>query len=118
MTTWGNDYQPTVCVDFDGVLAQYDGWHDDPTWIGDPIPGGAAFTRMLMDKGYRVVVLTARELLTPVEEWLYSHGFPAMEVTNRKVPAQAYIDDRSVRFTGDWSGMLEAIAQPPHWERD
>lgn len=58
----------------------------------------------LIDRGFKVVVLTAREELEPVREWLKKNNFPEVEVTNIKPPAIAYIDDRSIRFT-NWKDM-------------
>ena len=40
-----------------------------------------------------------------VKQWLMANGFPPMEVTNVKIPAFMYIDDRAIRFT-NWSDIV------------
>jgi len=103
--------QKTVCVDLDGVLAQYDGWKG-VEHIGDPIPGAVKFTKRLQEMA-RVVIFTTRtnadpkisersesvEMLTQrVKLWLDAHGFAYDEiyVGQGKPLASAYVDDRAV----------------------
>ena len=100
----------TVCVDLDGVLAQYDGWKGVER-IGDPIPGAVQFTKRLQEIA-RVVIFTTRtnadpkisgrnesvEMLTQrVRRWLDAHGFAYDEiyVGQGKPLAAAYVDDRA-----------------------
>ncbi len=96
--------EKVVCVDFDGVLA----FHSKPHMydvIGRPLRPGFELVRDLHNKGYDVVVLTARD---PSEHdaiwrWLNANnvgGVPLAKyiskVTNIKVPALKYYDDRAV----------------------
>jgi len=53
----------SVCVDLDGVLAQYDGWKG-VEHIGDPIPGAVQFTKKLQEVA-RVVIFTTRTNADP-----------------------------------------------------
>src|SRR5690554_2494949 len=84
----------TVCVDWNGVLDTYAGFrgeeHFDP-----PRPGADQFLARLKAMGYRVVVLSTRSP-AQVWDWLRRHGLDVHvdDVTDRKVPAVAYIDDR------------------------
>lgn len=99
----------TVCLDFDGVLHWYrKGWHDG-TIYDVPRPGALKTVLELERRNCRVVVCTAGREPVEVEHWLAQYGFPMLEVTNRKPPAIAYVDDRAVAFTGDWSAMLEQV---------
>ena len=92
---------PTICIDFDGVLHLYSkGWQEGVVY-DDPIEGAQDACWDLMEQGFYLVVLTARTEWEPVYEWLERWGFPPMEVTNVKIPADVYLDDRAVRFT-DW----------------
>lgn len=73
-------FKKTVCVDLDGVLAQYDGWKGDDI-IGDAIPGAHDFVRRLMEFSI-VSVFTTRISVTlrPVPA-----GFsprPTLEIPN------------------------------------
>lgn len=79
----------TICVDFDGVLNEYNGYEEGN--LGEPLSASKEFIRQLRKK-YKVVILTSRPK-EQVIDWLNNNGFPSMEVTNRKIPAVAYIDD-------------------------
>lgn len=90
---------PVVAVDFDGVLAE-------STWpsarIGRPIGAGFALVRHYAAQGAEVVILTARPQShwTRIREWLVEHDLDHLvyDVTNVKMPACLYFDDRAWRF--------------------
>lgn len=102
----------TIAVDFDGVVHAYSqGWKDG-TIYDVLIPGAVtALTALMVDNP--VFIFTAREV-TSVCEWLEKEtpfsttdevpegGFwnerGTLLVTNRKLPAVAYVDDRAIRF--------------------
>ncbi|MFN0279330.1 MAG: TOTE conflict system archaeo-eukaryotic primase domain-containing protein [Pyrinomonadaceae bacterium] len=102
--------KPRVCLDLDGVLAQYDKWRG-VEHIGDPISGALKFTKDLA-KIAEIVVFTSRcaqdiaenSRITPgqlrihVIEWLEKHKFPYSDVYvgQGKPRAAAFIDDRAV----------------------
>jgi len=109
----------TVCVDLNGVLDTYRGWQGEVSWH-PPREGAADFLRSLRRDGFRVVVLTVRE---PGEarRWLEESGLSELvdEVTDRKPPALAYVDDRAVCFRGDYGATLEALRSfEPYWRRE
>ena len=99
----------TVCVDLDGVLAEYDGWKG-VDHIGKPIAGAQEFLRRLREK-YDVVIFTTRcnpEVNKPeaahllanrVRAWLDKHEMPYDDVYHGvgKPIAAAYIDDNAYR---------------------
>lgn len=112
---------PTIAVDFDGVIHAYSkGWHDG-TIYDEPLPGAIEGLRKLQER-YAVFVFTSRDVVQ-VAQWLIERevwtvadlpfgGQPAfwndqkiILVTNRKLPAVAYIDDRAVPFT-TWDHLL------------
>lgn len=119
----------TVAVDFDGVLHTYErGWHDG-TIYGDWTPGAVGALSQLMS-AYAVFVHTTRSP-SQVARWIErqsGYGFECttwfprwrtfwnnqglLLVTNRKLPAVAYIDDRAVRFQ-DWDQALKAVGITP-----
>lgn len=102
--------KPRVCIDLDGVLAQYDRWRGAQN-VGPPHEGAKRFIKRLLDEDYEVVILTARNVLDPVRGWLEDHDLPQVEVTNRKVPALVYLDDRGLRFGGDFEAAYELIRE-------
>lgn len=108
---YGRPKRPTVALDFDGVLrasmlddADTDGW----------VEGASEALRRLSDT-YRVIVFSCR-CLTPggaedVWDWLRERGADELvhAVTARKPDAVVYVDDKAVRFRGDWHETLETV---------
>jgi hypothetical protein len=95
----------TIAIDFDGVVHQYSrGWWDGSCY-DHPVEGAIEAIEKLRDKGYNVVIFTARDDLEAVRFWFEDHMSWAPEVTNKKPRASAYIDDRAIRFTF-WKDIL------------
>ncbi|MBK8464776.1 MAG: hypothetical protein IPL32_03015 [Chloracidobacterium sp.] len=102
--------KPRICLDLDGVLAQYDKWRGIEH-IGDPIPGALKFTKDLA-RIAEIVIFSSRcaqdiaegSRITPgqlrihIIEWLERHKFPYSDVYvgQGKPRAAAFIDDRAV----------------------
>jgi hypothetical protein len=124
------DRVQTVAVDFDGVLHSYErGWADG-TIYGDWKPGAVTGLTQLMQE-YAVFIHTTRSA-KQVARWIEQMSGYGIEcttavprtgllrrpgfwnrqgyllVTNLKLPAIAYIDDRAVRFK-DWPQALGAL---------
>lgn len=112
-----------VGVDFDGVIHRYSrGWADGSIY-DPPVTGALEALRALMAR-YPVFVFTSRNT-GQVAQWLAGHGFGVstdlafdgafwrtrgvLLVTNRKLGAMAYIDDRAIRFAG-WDHALAELA--------
>lgn len=120
----------TVAVDFDGVIHAYSrGWQDG-TIYDEPLPGALeGLTRLMRD--YAVFVHTTRNA-KQVARWIDERSGRGIEcvthisplpwkrqfwnrqglllVTNRKLPAIAYIDDRAIRFES-WDQSLGDLAR-------
>lgn len=106
----GEVRRPRVCVDLDGVLAQYDRWKG-VDHIGDPVPGALDFAKKLA-RVSEITIFTSRcaqdvlegsritpgQLRVKVIEWLEKHKFPYHDVYigQGKPRAAAFIDDRAV----------------------
>lgn len=95
-------------IDMDGTILynKYPGF-------GKVIPGCAETLKMLKEKGYRIVIFTARLTNKPLEEkdkiakYLTEHDIIFDDITNIKRPsASLFIDDRaiSVRPDSPWPG--------------
>lgn len=118
-----SDKPHTVAVDFDGVIHKYSkGWQDGSIY-DEPVSGAFVALEWLMDR-YAVFIHTSRRTLD-VANWLSEHGFPVTTdepasdfwedrtqilVTNRKLVAVAYIDDRGVAFK-DWGQALYDLTE-------
>jgi hypothetical protein len=104
--------RPRVCVDLDGVLAQYTKWQG-LDHIGEPVEGAVEFAEALNKKADIIVftsrcsperieeegaALSAGQIRIRVIEWLEKHGIPYADVYlgQGKPRAAAFIDDRSI----------------------
>lgn len=110
---------PVVCVDFNGVIDTFSGWNGK---VEDYPPATDAkwFLEQLREEFATVIILTATRPYTQVEEWFEKYGLDHLIdwVTNVKVPAVCYIDDRAIPHDGDFYHTLVDIAQfKPHWEK-
>jgi len=111
-----------IAVDFDGVIHSYDrGWLDG-TIYGDEVPGAFDSLRKLMIER-PVFIFTARNPES-VAMWMQARGgfrvqldtpdllfwdnLGVLLITNRKLPASIYLDDRGVKFRS-WDQALDDI---------
>lgn len=109
---------PVVCVDLDGVLNDYKGWNGEVQSY-PPAPGAHAFMLALYARYKTVVVFTATMPLEKAMQWLEENSFSELVdyVTNHKIPASVYIDDRAVTHTGNFVETLQKTLDfKPHWE--
>ena len=103
-----------ICLDFDGVIHKNSKGFYDGTVYDDPFPGAKNALERL-SKDYVIVVYSAkarkdRMLIngkTGVEliwEWLKKNDMDKFvkDVTAEKPRAVFYIDDKAVRFNGEW----------------
>ena len=110
--------QPIACVDFNGVLDAYGGWKG-PDHFDPPRPGAGKFLEALRTRGFKVVIFTTR-YADDVWRWLREHALDHLvgEVTDRKLAAHVFVDDRAVCFRGDFEATLKDIdAFAAHWEQ-
>lgn len=105
----------TVCLDFDGVLHSYrSGWCGAEIIPDPPIHGTREAVARLRQQ-YRIVVHSSRchteEGRRAVEGWLVKNDIIVDEVCEHKPPAHCYVDDRAVRFRGNWDDMIKEIGK-------
>lgn len=109
--------RPVVCIDVDGVLADYSkGWQGAHR-IGDPLPGAKEFLQRLRDAGWKIIIHTTRGSVF-IAGWCAEHGLVYDEINDNsdlrgenpgKPIATVYLDDRGVTFTGDFDKAFESI---------
>ena len=102
-----------ICLDFDGVVHSYQsGWQGEDVIPDPPIHKVGLAIRQLR-KDYRVVIFSARcrteAGCVAIENWLLKHQIEVDEVCRHKPPAHIYVDDRAVRFSGDWEQTIADI---------
>lgn len=118
-------FKPAICLDFDGVLHWYRPercvrkYSDDD--IQDaPVPGAREAVEELR-KTYRVVVYSSRcrslAGRRAIQFWLHEYGIETDGVVDSKPQAVMYVDDRGIRFDGDWAETLREIAGFSNWLR-
>lgn len=109
-----------VMIDFDGVIHDYrDGWNGGVI-SGELIPG----TKEAIDRLKRIfeIVIFTTRAAKPEEEspsqqaqiddlkrWLNERGIYYDRITGEKLGAFAYIDDKGIRFEGNWDYVLKKI---------
>ena len=105
-----------VAFDFDGVIHKYsEGWKDGSIY-DEPNMEILDLILLLQLVNVPCVIISTREP-NQIKEWWDKQGFTVMAkplcfeakffndctyvgITNRKIPAQLYIDDRAYRYTG------------------
>ena len=113
--------QKRICIDFDGVIADYSQGFQGPGVYGEPLPGCAEALGRLRDDGWYIIVCTARRdaEVPHIKRYLDRHGIPHDDVTGRKPGAHTYIDDRAIRFDGDWRRtLIDVMDFEPYYYRD
>jgi len=123
----------TLAIDFDGVIHGYSkGWQNGEIY-DRPIKGAARFIYDCMfEYNWNVFILSTRDP-SQIEPWCravlfqgkelpfeitqipFSHGVfwnkkKNLGITNRKLAADVYLDDRAMLFTGSYHNLSEQIA--------
>ena len=115
----------TICIDFDGVVHDYEGgWQGKDTVSGKPVPGAFVWLgRLLDDPDFEPVIYSSRsdELggVKAMIEWFRHYGFMRvndLRFPTQKPPAWLTIDDRAVCFTGKFPSLCD-IADFEPWYR-
>ena len=110
----GEPMKKTIMIDLDGVLDNYTHYIDE---IPEIRKGAKDFVKKL-SKDYELILFTTRPSKQAVE-WLQENKIDTYfkDVTNVKSPAYVYIDDRAVKFEGDYNKTLDEIAKfKVHWK--
>lgn len=106
--------QKVICVDFDGTLFQWGDLYEKMP----PFQGAVDAMRAFKSAGYEIVIFTSR--MSPTwweaegmdmnkafvtqqgfcQKRLTDFGIPFDRITAEKVPAEYYIDDKALNFSG------------------
>ena len=107
----------TVLVDLDGVLNEYCGDYKE-----DFIPALREHAKEFLEilsKNYKVVIFSSRpEKL--VQKWIKENSLSSYidYVTKEKKPAFVQLDDRCIKFNGNYTDAIENIKNfKPFWKK-
>lgn len=103
----------TVCLDFDGVIHQYNSrWISAATIEDAPVTGAFDFIQECLDSGFQIVINSTRcktpEGREAMRRWFSDYGCKNLKYLaflDYKPPAVIYIDDRGFRFEGTFPSM-------------
>lgn len=108
--------KPIICIDFDGVLNNYNGYDGDN--LGTPKDGAKEFLEKLSKK-YIIIILSARRY-SHIIKWLdhYDLWQYVADVTSFKPKnVVCFVDDRAIKFNGDYAEALRHINNfKTYWE--
>jgi len=98
----------TLCFDFDGVIASFDGWKGVDV-LGNPNYTVIETIQRLHKSGWHIVIFTTRKETPILRAWLHDYEVPYDSInSNRHNPPDTsikpiyhcIIDDRAVRYNG------------------
>lgn len=117
--TKGKYIMPTICIDFDGTIAN---WAEYPE-PGPPMEGVKAALQELKDMGFTLCIASSRTSdeinrhpidkqveIKRMEHYLEKYQIPYdIVLESDKVPATFYIDDRAIEFKNNWKEIIKRI---------
>ena len=109
---------PTICVDLDNTILEYDGYDGktdvDKIPFGKPLKNAQYVLRDLKERGWRIVIFTHRKGKEKIAKALKEREIPFDEIIEKPF-AHIYLDDRALRFTGDWAQTYVEIHEFKPW---
>lgn len=117
----------TICVDFDGVLHAYKEWFGTDVIDGGPVSGAIEWLETVTaDETLTIAIFSSRSCLTSgvsaMVKWLLDNGL-SREALNKiefpvhKPAAHVSIDDRCLRFDGQFPNLRDLHAFKPWWKK-
>lgn len=110
-----------ICIDFDGVLADYSNGYQGKDVFGDMLPNADIATGVLKKNGWTIIVYTTRPATDALKKWLednkisydYINENPDQPEESKgcKLIADIYLDDRGMCFRSWTEWTLREIAE-------
>jgi hypothetical protein len=134
----------TVAIDFDGVIHKYGkGWQNGSIY-DDDIPGALDVILRFQKSGWAVYILSTRSpyqikrwlerlqdtvyVMTDISLirfrtipwWMFWKKFwnstKVVAITQKKLAANVYVDDRACQFFGDWEATYFDVFEHQTWQ--
>ncbi len=104
----------TILIDLDGVLNEYVG-DFEPNLIPRVRIGAKEFLEEISQK-FNIILFTNRNKLL-ASKWLIENGLDKyiIDVTGKKQLSWLFVDDRCVRFNGNYEVLKEEILNFKPW---
>ena len=101
-------YKKTIAIDLDGVLNEYNGKYDE--YKIPNIKNGAKEFITELSKDYQLILFTTRDNKM-AKDWLIKNNIDKYfdNITSTKPLASIYLDDRALKFEGDYDKTLNNI---------
>lgn len=103
-----------ILIDLDGVLNTYNGTYNENN-IPEIKEGAKEFLTDLSND-YEIILFTSRNKILS-SKWLIENGIDKYisDITDRKELSLLYIDDRCIRFEGNYKKLREEINKFKTW---
>jgi len=107
-------FKKTILLDLDGVLNCYDGKYQE-NFIPTIREGAEDFVKKLYEN-YQIILFTTRDK-NLTTNWVKENRLEKYfsEITNIKKPAFLLIDDRCIKFNGNYNDLLDNIENFKVW---
>lgn len=107
-------FKKSILIDLDGVLNEYHGEFDEK--FIPPIKDGAGNFIKNLAENFDIKVFTTRNRLL-ASKWIIKNNLDNYidDVTNIKEPAWLYIDDRCLKFNGNYQDIINQIENFKVW---
>jgi len=108
------NYKKVLLIDLDGVLNTYTGNFDKE--VIPPIKEGAKEFLKKLSENYEVRIFTTRNRLS-ASKWVIENGIEeyVSDITNVKELSYLIIDDRCIKFNGDYTQLENEIENFKVW---
>ncbi len=104
-----NTFKKRILIDLDGVLNEYGKESFDENYIPEIKKGAKEFLEQLSTFAELYLFTSRNQLLSA--KWLIDNKLDIYfkDITNTKIPAFLYIDDRCICFDGNYNKILDNI---------
>ncbi|KKN59089.1 hypothetical protein LCGC14_0545690 [marine sediment metagenome] len=107
----------SIAIDFDGVLAHYKPGMASRDEHGLPLTHArVALEQLKHVHGYSIIIWTSRPITRNLKRWLSKFSIPFDKII-QKPDCHMFIDDRAIKFNGDWNETIQEIKQFKEWWR-
>jgi len=114
-----------IAIDFDATISKYDGFKGIGIF-GEPITNAAWAIRKFREMGAIVVIHTCRREVNLIADYLTKHEIffdyinfspenKKQKLSDSKISADVYIDDKGVSFRGDWKNTYFEVVNFVNW---